>query len=71
MAATLYDLLGVSRNATDVELKKAYKELAKKYHPDKHPGEKKYEELFWHHLRFYLAASFPLRPGKKHHSFAD
>jgi curved DNA-binding protein CbpA len=34
-----YDVLGVSRDATESQIKKAYRKLATKYHPDKHPGE--------------------------------
>ncbi|MDD6208413.1 MAG: molecular chaperone DnaJ [Clostridiales bacterium] len=41
-----YDVLGVSKTATDDELKKAYRKLAKKYHPDSHPGDKEAEEKF-------------------------
>ena len=41
-----YQILGVSEDASEDEIKRAYRRLAKKYHPDKNPGDKNAEEQF-------------------------
>ena len=59
MADSYYDLLGVRENATQKELKAAYRILAKKYHPDKNKGDINAEETFKKITQAYTTLSNP------------
>lgn len=54
-----YEVLGVNRTASDEEIKKSYRKLAVKYHPDKNPGDKAAEEQFKELGEAYEALSDP------------
>ena len=56
-----YEVLGVDRNADDAALKKAYRQLAKKYHPDVTPGDKEAEAKFKEATEAYSVLSDPAK----------
>src|SRR5690606_40926235 len=54
-----YDILGISRNDDQAEIKSAYRKLAIKYHPDKNPDNKEAEEKFKEAAEAYEVLSNP------------
>ena len=59
-----YEVLGVSKTATADEIKKAYRKMAIKYHPDKNPGDKQAEEMFKDAAEAYDVLSNPEKRAK-------
>ncbi len=59
MADDYYNILGISKSASDAEIKKAYRKLAMKYHPDKTKGNKELEDKFKKISEAYAVLSDP------------
>jgi molecular chaperone DnaJ len=59
-----YEVLGVDRNASESDIKKAYRTLAKKYHPDMNPGDKNAEQKFKEVNEAYAILSDPDKKAK-------
>ena len=65
-----YDILGVAKNASDDEIKKSYRKLAMKFHPDRNPDSKEAEEKFKEVNEAYQVLSDP-DTRKRYDRFGD
>lgn len=70
MARDYYSILGVSRSASADDIKKSFRKLAVKYHPDKNPGDKQAEERFKELNEAYEVLSDPEK-RKKYDQFGE
>ena len=59
MKKDFYEILGISKNATPEEIKKAYRKKAIEFHPDKNPGNKEAEEKFKEAAKKYDDITIP------------
>ena len=59
MKRDYYEVLGIGKQADEKEIKKAYRKLAKKYHPDMNPGDKAAEQKFKEVTEAYNVLSDP------------
>ena len=53
----LYEIIGVDKSASDTDIKKSYRKIAMKYHPDKNPGDKEAEKKFKEAAEAYAVLS--------------